>query len=167
MHHLIKKLHQKGWSKKELDRAEKHFLIAQKNKSNSLVALDESVFWVVLLSSFIMSAFVSLAIVPAFLFLGGILLNLCIVILSFCFGMMFNFMVSDIHTLERKHHILILSLIPLFAFIHFLLIIFFLELGDTLSTTLAKGSLVSLFYIIPFFIPYLLHLQRTRTTGGN
>lgn len=105
------RLEEKGWTDKEikhashiLERAELHDLFFSK-----------IVFWSALLVIIFANLVVSLVLIPFLIAFNQIVLYSIVILLGLVIGFLYNFLITDIGYLEKKHHLLAGILLPVLA----------------------------------------------------
>ena len=155
-------LYQKGWTQVELHKAES---LLDHTDPNHLF-FSKIVFWSALLVIIIGNILVSLVVIPFLFFLQPQALYAIVVILALVIGALYNFLITDIELLERKHHILASIIVPLFAALNFILVVLYSnqymqKLGDSAQY---NPWVVSLLFAVVFLVPFLwdVIIQRKR-----
>ncbi len=110
---MVKKieLQEKGWSEKEIKEAEA--LVEEDRKHDSHYA--KILFWSALLVIIVGNFIVSIVLVPFLLVLNSYILFALVIILGGTIGFLYNFLITDIGHLEKKHHVFAGIVIPLVA----------------------------------------------------
>lgn len=157
---LKERLREKGWSLEEINNAldiinseekkKKHFVFKQ--SSNRVL------YWMSILVLITINILVSAVLIPFLVVLKGFALYLIIILIALVFGLVFNFLISDIEYLEKKHHVFAAILIPLIAVINLFLIV---NVSNKLSSIFkiniqTNPITISIIYVIVFLLPYLL-----------
>ena len=153
-------LFKKGWTQGEMRKAES--ILERKDFHN--VFFSKIVFWSALLVIIIGNILVSLVLIPFLFFLEERALYIIVAILAFMIGALYNFLITDIEYLERKHHVMASILVPLFAVINFILVTvasnnYLKKLGDNVQH---NPWVISLLFAVVFMIPFLWNLITTK-----
>jgi len=111
--HLKKKeeLLKKGWSEKELKKAE----AALEKTELKDIFFSKITFWSALIVIIFANLIVSLILIPFLIVLNKWILYSTIVILAGVIGFLYNFLVLNIGHLEKKHHVLAGIIVPVLA----------------------------------------------------
>jgi hypothetical protein len=163
----VRRLKERGWSEEDLKRTEE--LIQKRNredKSRSMPSMNRILYWsavvVIVLGNFIISMFL----IPFLLVLKKLSLDIIIVTIAFAFGLLFNLLVTDIEHIEKKHHVIILILVPFIALINFIVMVNVADaLAATLKLPIARENpyFIALIYVAAFILPYLYSLIVKKT----
>ncbi len=157
--HTIKRLKKRGWSEHEIEKA-KQIIKARKkhDKSASIVHTNRLLFWTAFIVIVIGNLLISMFLVPFLIMLDKSGLNLIIVVLGVAFGLLFNFIITDIEHLEKKHHYIAGIIIPIIAIINFFLITRFAnKFGQELGIGVTQDPyIISIIYVIAFIAPFIL-----------
>lgn len=153
-------LSRKGWTQAELQKTES---ILEHSDPHHLF-FSKMVFWSALLVIVIGNILVSLVVIPFLFFLQPQALYVIVAILALVIGWLYNFLITDIQIMERKHHILASIFVPLFAALNFVLVVIYSnkylqKLGDS---TQYNPWVVSLLFAVVFLIPFLFGLLRKK-----
>jgi len=159
MERLKKRLIEKGWPAKEIEKTIK-IIEEAKNKKHSLFGIsNKSVFWIALIITILGNFIISISLIPSLIVLSSVPLFLVIIVLGINFGFLFEILIRSIEHLEAKHHILLGILIPLVAILNFLNI-------TVISNNLGKvfridnphnPFVIGLVYSISFILPYAVY----------
>ena len=122
MEKLKKRLLEKGWSKKDVDKTLKIVKQAKKEKHPSLLFMDKALYWVALVIAVLGNIIISIALIPSLIALKSFLLFLVVIVLGLSFGFLFELLIRSIEHLEAKHHLFLGILIPIIALINFITI---------------------------------------------
>jgi len=159
---VVRRLKERGWSEEDIKKTEE---IIQKryreDKSRSTPSMNRVLYWsavvVIVLGNFIISMFL----IPFLLVLRKLTLDIIIITIAFAFGLLFNLLVTDIEHIEKKHHIIILIIVPFIALINFIVMV---NIADSLAATLKlpiareNPYFISIIYVAAFILPYLYNL---------
>jgi len=157
--HVVKRLKKRGWAEHEIAEA-KAIIKARKkhDKSASIVHANRMLFWTAFVVIIIGNLLISMFLVPFLIMLSKPGVNLIIVVLGVAFGLLFNFIITDIEHLTRKHHYIAGIVIPIIAIINFFLITRFAnKFGQTLGIGIIQDPYtISIVYVIAFIAPFIL-----------
>ncbi|MBW2966195.1 hypothetical protein KY342_03775 [Candidatus Woesearchaeota archaeon] len=158
----VRRLKERGWSEEEIKKTEE--IIKKRyreDKSRSLPSMNRVLYWsaivVIILGNFIISMFL----IPFLLILKKFSLDIIIITIGFAFGLLFNLLVIDIEHIEKKHHFITLLIIPIIAFINFIVMVNIANsLANVLNLAVARQNpyFISLLYVSAFVLPYLYSL---------
>jgi len=159
------KLRQKDWEKEDIDKTIRIIDAAKEKKSKKIRFLDHFIYWFVLVVSIFGNLVISISLVPFLLALNNsIVLYFIIALLALVFGVLFNFLIREVESLETKHYIVASVFIPCLALIN----VFYLTgFANYLSTTLNLQNqhnpfIVSVVYVFFFVLPYLVSKFKKR-----
>ena len=154
-----KNLQKKGWTKKEINEAER---ITEErklhDKSRSLVYFNKAVFWAVILVVVVCNFIISFLLVPLLLVLNQQTMDILAVIIGLGFGALFNVLAIDIEHVEIKHHLLAALIVPGLALLN---IVFMTRMANSLNNVLQITAqrpdpiTISVLYVAAFLAPYL------------
>ena len=151
----------KKWTPGEVDKAVKIIRNAESKKSNVVKILDKSVYWIVLLIVVLGNVAVSVMLIPVLLVLRSFMLYFVIAVLGVSFGLLFEILIRDIENLEKRHHFIISSVIPITALVSMGVITTItnkLEITLKLNNDQHSLLLVGGVYAIAFMLPYIYNL---------
>ena len=159
MKNLIKRLEKIGWNKRDIKKAVGIIKNAKQNKPEDIRFLDRRIYWTLLIIIAVANFAISIALIPILVWLGGVQLYLIIIILGIVFGLLFELVIRSIEHLEKRHHILLVFLIPLIALANLFVI------TNISNNVMAKLSLinihnsfaVSIIYASSFVLPYIIY----------
>lgn len=159
MRDIKKRLEQKGWSKKDINKTVRIIEQAKANKHPKIKILDKSVYWISLIAAIIGNSVISFSLIPFLLAMESFQLYIIIITIGVSFGLLFELLIRTIEHLEAKHHIFLGIIIPLIAIINVIIIV-------TISNALEKiinienphnPLLAGIAYAIAFMLPYLIY----------
>ncbi|KYK25756.1 hypothetical protein AYK26_01950 [Euryarchaeota archaeon SM23-78] len=161
---MRKKLHAKGWSKEEIDRAEKIMKKAEKNKHPDLIRVENSLFWFTLAIGILGTILLSLLLVPILIINNNAWSYILTAVFGFLLGILIVIIIKDMHWLEHHHHLSITILIPVIALLNFLIVVnrvnlFNLQLG---LSNFHNPAVIGMIYLVCFVIPYIIFLYSKR-----
>jgi len=149
-----KRLTEKGWKKKEIDKA--LAIIKKTQKHPHIKILDKAVFWFSLFTAIIGNFIISIALIPALLALKNFPLYLVIITLGVSFGLLFDLLIRSIENLTARHHLLLATFIPTLAILNFIIISvnmkYFTGLNNPQNPFLTGAA-----YTISFILPYIIY----------
>lgn len=143
-----------GWSEAEIKKAES---ILEKERKHD-VHFSKIVFWSALVVVVFANLIVSLVLIPFLIVLNKWMLYFIVVLLGGMVGFLYNFLITDIGHLNRKHHILAGVIIPILALVNLVLMVlvsnrFIADLQ--VENTLHNPWIVSIVFVVAFVLPYL------------
>lgn len=163
---MRKKLHLKGWSKHELDHAEKVFKKAEENRHPHHRLLQGSLYWFALIAGLIGTVALSFLMVPILVAANSTWAH----IISGFFGLLLGFLivvfVRQLRWLEDHHHLFLSVIIPVVGLFNFAIIV-----NQTNKLNLLLGiphlqspGTIGLAYLVGFLLPYaaFMLLRRSR-----
>ena len=104
-------LRQKGWREQDLVKAEAILDKATKHD----IFFSKIVFWSALVVIVFANLLVSLILIPFLLALYDWALYSIVTVLALCIGFLYNFLITDIGLLEKKHHRIASIIVPLIS----------------------------------------------------
>ena len=154
MEKIRKYLLEKGWKRKDIERAIRIIRHAKKHKHPKIKLLDKAVYWISLAVAIAGNFIISIALIPFLIALSGFRLFLFIIALGVSFGLLFELLVRGIENLEAKHRIFLGIIIPVIAAINFVLV------SNNLKKLIGIESpqdpaIVGAVYSIAFILPYV------------
>lgn len=145
-------LQQKGWSDAEIKRAEAALAKTERYDLH----FSKIVFWSALLVIIFANVIVSLILVPFLIVLNNAFLYFIVVVLGGVIGFLYNFLITNIGHLERKHHLLAGIIIPLIGLINMVAVVI---LSNNFITNLQINNpvhnpwLIALVFAIALMLP--------------
>lgn len=149
-----KYLLEKGWKKRDIDKAIKIIRHAKKHKHPKIKLLDKSVYWLSIIVAIIGNFIISVTLIPFLLALNGLQLFLIVVILGVSFGLLFELLVRGIENLEAKHHIFFGIIIPIIAVTNFIIVSNNIKIFIGIENP-QDPVIVGSVYAISFMLPYI------------
>lgn len=151
---------ERGFSKKEAQRTVDIIQKAEETKSPKIKFLDSIIYWALLIVAIIGNIIISVTLIPFLLAFKKVPLYFTIFILAAMFGFLFDQLIRDIETIERKHHIIAWVFIPALAIINtYYMVSFANHLTKTLKLPMPSHSplAISIIYVTAFVLPYVIH----------
>jgi hypothetical protein len=158
--HLKKKLHLKGWSKEEINRAEEIMRKAEQNKHPHIKKVEGSLYWFTLCIGILGTVLLSLIIIPVLIANNAALSYVLTGVFGFLLGALIVMIIKDLHWLEHHHHLLLSLIIPFIAIFNFFIVVNRVNLFSSSIglRTLHNPLLVGMVYMVCFIIPYAVFL---------
>ena len=152
-------LQEKGWSDKDIIQAEE---ILEKEEKKD-VFLSKIVFGTALVVIILTNLAVSMVMIPFLIVFSKFVLYTFVVILASTIGFTYNFLITDIGHLERKHHLFASIIIPLLALVNVVIVVivsnrFISELE--IKNTPHNPWIISIVFALAFILPYLIDQLR-------
>jgi len=162
--HLKKKLHLKGWSKEEINRAEDIIEKAEQNKHAHIKRVDNSIYWFTLSIGILGTILLSLVLIPVMIASNNAWSYIITGVFGFLLGAIIVIIIKDLHWLGHHHHLFLSLIIPIVAIFNFFVVInrvnvFSSSIG---LRTLHNPLLVGMVYLVCFIIPYAAFLLLKR-----
>ena len=157
-------LENKGWSEEEINQTLK---IMKGFKSAHPPFLNKSMYWMVLLLMIIGNFVFSLMMIPLLLAIQNISLYFIIMLLGFSFGMMMSMAIQDIENVEKVHHIVFFSLVPIIGMVNFLLVVNVVN-NNIVAELLGvhhSAALIGIVYLLSFMMPYFFMVFKEKWEG--
>lgn len=151
---ILGKLKKKGWSEEELHHA--GLIFSQHHNKHHILhhKYDKYVHWIVFTLIILTNIFTFLFLIPIFLIEKTIIVYSLVAVIAVIFGLSYNVIIQNMTHLEKKHHLVFTTLIPILAIISFF--IFFGYIQTTFSATIQHPLGISIIYTIFLLIPYYL-----------
>ena len=156
MDDLKKRLVEKGWDKKDINKTLKIIEKAKANKHPHIKILDKSVYWISLIVAIIGNIIISISLIPVLLALRSFQLYLIIITMGIAFGLLFELLIRTIEHLETKHHIFLSIIIPINAVINIIVIIIFSNRLEG-AINIQNPVLIGVVYAVAFILPYSIY----------
>jgi len=159
MHDIKKRLIEKGWSKKDINKTLKIIEKAKANKHPKIKILDKSVYWISLIVAIIGNIIISISLIPFLLALRSFQLYLIIITMGIAFGLLFELLIRTIEHLETKHHLFLSIIIPIIAVINIIAIVLFSNrLEEAINIQNPHNPvLIGVVYAVAFMLPYSIY----------
>ena len=152
-------LQKKGWSEKEIRKAET--LLEQEEKHDPF--LLKLVFWSALIVIIFANIIVSLILIPFLIVLNSGTLYFIVILLAGTIGFLYNFLITDMGHFGKKHHIAASIIIPLIAITNMVLMV---TLGNKFISNLKINNvehspwLIAIIFAVVFILPSLWYQLR-------
>jgi hypothetical protein len=163
---MRKKLHLKGWSKQEIDHAEKVFKKAEENKHPHHRLLDKSMYWFALIAGLLGTVILSFIMVPILVAASSTWAHIISGFFGLLLGGLIVVFVKQLHWLENHHHIFLSVIIPVVGLFNFALIVNQVNKLNMLLGIphLQSPGTIGLSYLAGFLVPYasFMLLRRSR-----
>jgi hypothetical protein len=161
---MRKRLHLKGWSKHELDHAEKVFKKAEESKHPHMRSLESSLFWFTLIIGILGTIALSILLIPVYVAGTGAWAYIITALFGLLLGSVIVMLTRKLHWLEHHHHLFMSLFIPFLAMFNFFIVVtrvngFNLRMG---LHNLQDPLLAGLSYFIGFIIPYAVFMYRRK-----
>ena len=159
MQNLIKRLEKSGWGRNDINKAVNIMQNAKQNKTRDIISFDKNVYWILLVIIVVANFAISIALVPVLVTLGGIFLYFIMILLGLVFGLLFELVIRSIEHLEKRHHLILVFLIPLVALINMFIVA---RMSNSLKITMSLKNanepiILSIFYAAAFVLPYIIY----------
>lgn len=147
----------KGWAKEEIDKTIKILEKAKLKKHPTIQVLDKSVYWIALLLMIFGNFAFSTFMVPLLVTINHFSLYFIIILLAASFGVIMSIVIKDMEDLETKHHIILLSIIPITGIINFFIVVNLVN-SNPLAVSLQihqNPFLIGIVYLIGLLVPFV------------
>ena len=157
MRDIKKRLEEKGWSKRDINKTLK--ILEKAKKNPKIKILDKSVYWISLLVAIIGNIIISISLIPFLLALRSFQLYLIIITMGIAFGLLFELLIRTIEHLETKHHLFLSIIIPIIAVINIIAIVLFSNrLEEAINIQNPHNPvLIGVVYAVAFMLPYSIY----------
>ena len=151
---------EKGWKDSEIKKAEE---ILEKAEQND-VFFSRIVFWSVLVVIIFSNLMISLILIPFLIALDRWFLYAVVVILAGTIGFLYNFLITDISHLERRHHLLAGIIVPIMALANTIIMVLFANRFTEKINIHNQHNpwLLSVVFSAAFILPYIIDRIRMR-----
>jgi len=149
------KLMMKGWEEREIHKAEKILERAEKHD----VFFSKIVFWSALIVIIFANIIVSLVLIPFLIVLNKWILYAIVVLLAGSIGFLYNFLITDIGHLEKKHHFLASIIVPIIALANMIVMVYVSNrfIADLKVENIPHNPwAVALVFMAAFILPYII-----------
>ena len=156
----------KGWQQQEVEKAEQ---ILEHDEKHD-VFFSKMVFWSALVVIIFANIIVSLVLIPFLVTLDNVFLYAIIVVLAATVGFLFNFLITDIEHLEKKHNIWAGILVPILALANVIIMVLVSNrLIDSLNIKLKHHNplLISITFAVAFILPYIIDRIRIKISESR
>jgi len=146
---------EKGWSKEEIAKVEESLQWATQHD----VHFSKIVFWSSLVVVIIANIILSLILIPFLIVLNKGVLFTLVIILGGTIGFIYNFLITDIGHLPKKHHIMAGIIIPFLALANMVVVV--VVSNRFIADLQVKNAphnpfTVAVVFAIAFIIPYVI-----------
>lgn len=150
----------KGWSREELERAERIMKKAEDNKHPSIRKVEDSLYWFTLAIGIIGTVLLSLILIPILIVNNNAWSYILTAVFGFLLGAIIIIIVKDLHWLGRHHHLSISLIIPIIALFNFFIVVNKVNLlvYGIGFPNYHNPILLGVIYFVSFLIPYFLFL---------
>jgi len=148
-------LAKKGWNDTEIRRAES---ILNKAEHHD-VFFSRIVFWTAIIIIVFTNLILSLVLIPFLIVFSSWILYSIIILLAGAIGFLYNYLITDIGHLERKHHIAASIIVPLIALVNMILMIYVSNqfIKDLkVKNPLHDPWLISIIFVLAFILPFII-----------
>ncbi|MBD3209453.1 hypothetical protein GF367_03465 [Candidatus Woesearchaeota archaeon] len=152
------RLREKGWSEAEITHAQGIVTKAKKRRYQHRNALDEAVYWGLLVLSAGTMVAVAYWIIPLFIFASSKVLYPLLILIGLSFGMLFTVIIKDLDHLKTHHHIILVLIVPITGKISFLALLGSISNAESIGGIAHSPVVAGAAFIISFLAPYLFHL---------
>lgn len=153
---MEKRLHLRGWSKKEINHANSIFAKAEHHKHRHVALLENSLFWFTLATGIVGNLILSLVLIPIFIAGNDFFTYLLTALFGFLLGTIVFGIVKHMRWLASHHHLFLALLIPLLGIFNFFFVVqrvnsFNLSIG---LKNFHDPWIVGVVYFVSFALPY-------------
>ena len=148
-------LKEKGWTEQEIERAKN---IIEKHEWHD-VFFSKIVFWSALLVTIFANLLVSLILIPFLIVLNEWVLFSVVALLGLMIGFVYNFLITDIGHLEKKHHVWAGIILPIITLANLAVMVIYsnrfiteLKVNNPLHNPWLIAGLFSIMFILPYLV---------------
>jgi len=145
----------KGWQEQEVKKAEE---ILEKEEKHD-VFFSKIVFWSAMVVIVFANLLVSLILIPFMIALDRFFLHAIVVVLAGTVGFLYNFLITDIGHLEKKHHILAGIIVPVLALANMIIMVIISNrFIEKLEIQIEQHNpwLTAGIFAVAFILPYII-----------
>ncbi len=160
------RLKEKGWNDQDIRRAEQALEHAEKYDAH----FSKIVFWSALLVIVFANVIVSLILIPIMVAITSEMVYVLVAILAGMIGFLYNFLITDIGHLERKHHLWAGILVPLLAVVNMVMVVTW---SNQFITKLPVQNLpqnpwgLGMVFAVAFILPAVVGMIKNIVVGGK
>ncbi|MFH1827692.1 MAG: hypothetical protein ABH824_00360 [Nanoarchaeota archaeon] len=162
-----KKLLEKGWEEKEIKKAEDILERAEHHD----VFFSKIVFWSALIVIIFGNLLISLILIPFLIVLNQWVLYSIVTISAIMIGFLYNFLITDIGLLEKKHHRMASIIIPLIALANMIVMVMisnqFIISMNFIHNQPHNPITLSLVFGFAFIFPYVIDQIRLKINNNK
>ena len=159
-------LKEKGWSEQEIRKAE---AALERSESNDL-QFSKIVFWSAMVVVVFANILIAGVLIPFLIALNQWALYSAVIILGGTVGFLYNFLITDIGHLERKHHVWAGILVPLLALGNIITVVLLANrfIQDAKIQNVQHNPYsIGVVFVVAFILPYILDRIRVRIVEGK
>ncbi len=157
-------MQQKGWDDAEIKKAE----AALERDLRYDVHFSRIVFWSAIIVIVFANILVAGVLIPFLIALNQGVLYSAVIILAGTVGFLYNFLITDIGHLERKHHVLAGILIPIVALGNIVVVVIFSNkvIQDAQIPNVPHDPyVIGIVFAVAFILPYVIDRLRMMVVG--
>ncbi|MBI4146609.1 hypothetical protein HY489_04710 [Candidatus Woesearchaeota archaeon] len=142
------------WTQESVQKTQ--HIIRHAPKHQWVQAVDEALYWVLMLLAIVGNFILSVVLVPVLIALNGITLALALFIIAASFGSLFSFILHGLEKVEHKKHFMASILIPSLALINVAIFTYLtnkLIILMHLTVTPHNPLLIGLVYVVGYVTP--------------
>jgi len=158
------RLQEKGWNDAEIKKAE----AALERGLRYDVQFSKIVFWSAITVIVFANIIVAGVLIPFLIALNQAVLYAAVIILAGTIGFLYNFLITDIGHLERKHHMLAGILIPILALGNIIVVVIFSNkvIQDAKIPNVQHDPyIMGVVFAVAFILPYVIDRTRLMVVG--
>ena len=158
------RLQEKGWNDAEIKKAE----AALERDLRYDVHFSRIVFWSAIIVIVFANIIVAGVLIPFLIALNQAVLYAAVIILAGTIGFLYNFLITDIGHLERKHHLWAGILVPLLALGNIMVVVIFSNkvIQDAQIPNVQHDPyIIGIIFAVAFILPYVV--DRLRLVVGE
>ena len=146
-------LKEKGWTDQEIKHAEETLAHAEKYDLH----FSKIVFWSAIVVIVFANLIVSVVLIPVLIALKTAFVYLILAVLAATVGFLYNFLITDIGHLERRHHVTAGIIVPLLALINMVVMVLMSNrfINDVNINEVHNPWLMGVVFAVVFIIPAL------------
>lgn len=152
----------KGWKDEEIKHAEELLEKVQKHD----VFFSKMVFWSALVVIIFANLLVSLILIPFLIVLDKWVLYVIVAVLAGTMGFLYNFLITDIGLLEKKHHRTASIIVPILALGNMLITVVianhFIAKLNFVNNSQHNPLLLGIVFGAAFILPYVISQVRRK-----
>ena len=148
-------LMQKGWAREEIKKAEE--VLDRANIHD--IFFSKMVFWSALVVIIFANLLVSLLLIPFLIALNSIVLYSIVALLALTIGFLYNFLITDIGLLEKKHHRIASIIVPILGIANVIAMVLVsnkfiesLKLNNLPHNPWILGGIFGAAFVVPYIV---------------
>ncbi len=157
-------LRKKGWSERDIKKAVG--ILSEKRNVFLTDRFAPYIYWSALLVTIVGNFFISVALLPFFLYLSDMAMFFVVALLAIAFGSLFNILLKDIEMTDPKHHVIVGIFLPIFILINMYIMVdvarHIVRSSAEAAAALQSPLLIAIVYAAAFTVPIIMGRLATK-----